>query len=293
MAIDKSEKRSKKVLNKLRNKYRLVLIRDETFEERLSFRLSRMNVLLVTVASIVLLGGLFVAAIVFTPLKEYIPGYADNDIRLHAYHASIKADSLSRELDIKDQYIHNLQRVLTGEIRPDSINPSQAITNIPSQAQLEPSPSELLLREKVLAEESTRLTSGSDIRPVVSLSNTVLYPPLRGMVTSSFDLASAHFGVDIVSPNEDAVKAVMEGTVIMASWTYDTGYVIQVQHSNNIISVYKHNAVLLKQIGDRVAGGEAIAIVGDSGAFSDGPHLHFELWSAGRPVDPQTYLVFG
>ena len=293
MASDKSEKRGKKVLTKLRNKYRLVLIHNETFEERLSFKLSRMNVLLVTLATALILSSLFIVAIVFTPLKNFIPGYADNDIRLYAYNASMKADSLSRELAIKDQYINNLQRILTGEIQPDSISPSRAITDLPSEEELKPGRSELLLREKVLAKASIHLTDRSGVQPIASLSNTVLYPPLRGMITSSFDLSTAHYGVDIVSPNEEAVKAIMEGTVIMASWTYDTGYVIQVQHRNNIISVYKHNAVLLKKAGDRVVGGEAIAIVGNSGEYSDGPHLHFELWSEGRPVDPQIYLVFG
>ena len=229
---------------------------------------------------------------VLTPAKRFIPGYSDGDIRLHAYHSSMMADSLDEELSKQKLYLENLQKILNGDIHSELMSIGSAVATLPTQEDLKASPTMQSLREQVEKEEALSITGG-DMPGISSLSDAVLYTPLRGMVTSSFDLSSGHYGVDVVSPKEEAVKSIMEGTVVLASWTFDTGYVIQIQHSNDLISVYKHNAVLLKKAGDRVEGGEAIAIVGESGELSDGPHLHFELWSGGKPVDPESYLVFG
>lgn len=289
--MDSKEQDKGKLLKRLRNKYRLVIIHDETFEERFSLRLSRMNVLLGSLSVFFLVALITAMLIVFTPIKRFIPGYSDSDIRINAYHSATMADSLERVVTRQGEYLANIQRVLRGEIRADTLGNVSLKADLPDGSELQASAHEITLRETVEQEEALAVTSGQ-LRGVSSLSNSVLYTPLRGMVSSSFNLSEEHYGVDIVSPNEEAVKAIMEGTVILASWTFDTGYVIQIQHRNDLISVYKHNAVLLKKVGERVEGGEAIAIVGESGEYTDGPHLHFELWSGGKPIDPETYLVF-
>ncbi|MBX2981200.1 MAG: M23 family metallopeptidase [Flavobacteriales bacterium] len=281
-------------MRKLRNKYRAVLINESTYEERFSFRLSRINVILLAVV-LFIFNALFVSAvIVYTPLKEYIPGYSDQKVKMNAYRAMATADSLDRAMAIRDAYIDNLRNVLSGNLPADSITLTVPTVKAPGAADLQPSLADSLMREKVRAEEaySVHATGNAATLDRFGLPGLLFFPPLRGVVTSTFNPSEGHYGIDIVTKADEAVKACLDGTVILASWTSDAGYVIQVQHTLDLVSVYKHNAVLLKKTGDHVKAGEAIAIVGNSGELTTGPHLHFELWSGGRAVDPQTYIGF-
>lgn len=283
----------RRVLTKLRSKYRLLLINDRTFEERFSIRLSRINVLLLALGGAFLLSALVTSAIVFTPLKKMVPGYSDHDLRRYALRSTLLADSLARVLPMQEAYVENLRRVLTGEVRPDSAGQLRPVASLPTGNDLRPSRTDSLMRQRMTDEETYSLDpehagagKGRD------LPGIVFFPPLRGVVTENYDRPKGHLGVDIVTKPDEAVKAALDGTVVFASWTSDGGHVIQVQHANDLLTIYKHNAVLLKKVGDRVKGGEAIAITGDSGELSDGPHLHFELWMAGNPIDPRQYIVF-
>jgi murein DD-endopeptidase MepM/ murein hydrolase activator NlpD len=286
------EGRPRTLLRKLRSVYRLVLINDRTFEERFSMRLSRLNVLLLAIATFTLYGLFITALIVFTPLKRYIPGYSDQRTRQEAIRSTLKADSLELQLGIRDLYLDNLRNVLRGDLPADSANLFTPIEVKPEAADLLPGRSDSLLRAKVDKDEAYSLVEGRAVADRRELAGVFFFPPLRGMVTSTFDRAQGHFGVDVVAAADAAVKACLDGTVTLASWTTDAGHVIQVQHRNDLISVYKHNSVLLRKVGDRVKAGEAIAIVGNSGELTTGPHLHFELWQGGEPVDPQAYMVF-
>lgn len=284
--------RKRTLLRKLRSVYRLVLIDDRTFEERFSMRLSRLNVLVLVVFAALLYGALITTLIVFTPLKQYIPGYSDQRTRAEAISSSLRTDSLEFELAVRDLYITNLRNVLRGDLPADSATLFVPIESKPDLADLLPGRHDSLLRAKVERDEAYSLVEGRAGGDRRELAGVFFFAPLRGMVTSTFDRASGHYGVDIVAGTDLAVKACLDGTVVMASWTTDAGHVIQVQHRNDLVSVYKHNSVLLKKVGDRVRAGEAIAIVGNSGELTTGPHLHFELWRAGEPVDPQAYMVF-
>jgi murein DD-endopeptidase MepM/ murein hydrolase activator NlpD len=280
-------------MRKLRSKYRLLLIDEASFKERFSIRLSRINVILLFLA-LFTLHGLFVSAlIVFTPLKRYIPGYSDQRTKLNAYRATLLADSLQEALDVRDLYITNLRGVLSGQLPMDSVAKISPLRTPPSVAELLPGHADSVLRAEVKRQEEYNVQGG----PTAGierggLSGVVFFTPLRGVVTSTFDRRQDHFGIDIVTKADEAVKACLDGTVILASWTSDAGYVMHVQHTLDLVSIYKHNAVLLKRQGDRVKAGEAIAIVGNSGELTSGPHLHFELWWRGDPVDPQAYMVF-
>ncbi len=285
-------RRKRQVLKKLRSKYRLLLINDRTFEERFSIRLSRLNVLLLSLG-LFTLHGLFVAAlIVMTPLKRYIPGYTDQTMKYNAYRSALMADSLERSLEERDLYIANLRRVLSGEVAADSANLFRPTQSPPSANDLRPGLEDSLLRERIRQEERYALGGGGATAKERGLTGVYFFPPVRGVVTSSFDRAAGHFGIDVVTRKDEAVKATLDGTVVMATWTSDGGHVLQVQHRNDLVSVYKHNSVLLKKVGDKVKAGEAVAIVGDSGELTTGPHLHFELWLNGEPMDPQAYMVF-
>ena len=290
----KRQAKRRQLLRKLRNKYRAVLINESTYEERFSFRLSRFNVILLAVVLFTLHGLFVLGLIVFTPLKEYIPGYSNQRVKLNAYRAFTTADSLDQALRVRDAYIDNLRNVLSGKLPADSATLAVPLSHPPAAADLKPSAADSVLRDKVREAEafSVHADRGNGTLDRLGLPGLLFFPPMRGILTSKFNAAEGHFGVDIVAKADEAVKACLDGTVIMASWTSDAGYVIQVQHGSDLVSVYKHNAVLLKKLGDHVKAGEAIAIVGNSGELTSGPHLHFELWSAGTAVDPQTYINF-
>ncbi len=287
------QRRKKPILRRLKSKYRLLLINEASFEERLSFRLSRINVILLFLVLFTVHGLGVAALIVYTPLKKFIPGYADQKTKLNAYHATLLADSLQGALDLRDLYINNIRDVLSGKLPADSATLFTPIKHPPTAKDLQASPYDSVLREQVRSDEAYNVQAAGDASKAPGeLSGIYFFPPLRGVVTQTFDRKEDHFGIDIVTQADEAVKACLDGTVVLASWTSDGGNVMQVQHAGDLVSVYKHNAVLLKKQGDKVRAGEAIAIVGNSGELTSGPHLHFELWHHGEAVDPQVYMVF-
>lgn len=290
MAEEKT-KESKKWVRKLRNKYRLVLMNDETYEEKFSFRLSPMNVFTWGGTLFILIVVAVLSLVAFTPVREFIPGYADVNLRRNAMNAVLKADSLERELLLKDQYLNNIALILEGKVKPEDLSRTDSVLP-PSHLVLARTREDSLLRAEIENQDKYNITLKEGSGDRRSISNYFLFPPIKGVITASYNSREQHYGTDIAAPENEAVKSTLDGTVIMASWTSDDGYVMHVQHSNNIISVYKHNSVLLKKTGDFVKTGEAIAIVGNTGEHSYGPHLHFELWHNGNPVDPQTYIQF-
>ncbi len=280
----------KKFIKRLRSKYRLLIIRDTTFEERFSLRLTPLNVIVVFTASFIVLGAFYVSLILFTPLKEYIPGYADGSVKTAIIKASMKADSLDAELKALEIYQQNLQLVLQGKVHSDSLKYIKTGNKNYTNLDFGKSTEDSLLRAKVEEEEAYSLSGARGEKK--ASGESYFFPPIRGVISSPFNSSISHYGIDIVAPSGEAIKAVLEGTVIMSNWTSDGGYVIQIQHANNLISVYKHNSVLLKSAGQKVNTGEPIAIIGSTGELSTGPHLHLELWKNGRPVDPEKLIVF-
>lgn len=290
---ERRDRRKRSFLGRLKDKYRLSLVNETSFEERLSFRLSRINVILLGTMAFLICATLVTSFIVFTPVKRLIPGYSDQKTKLNAYRATMLADSLQGALLVRDLYITNLRNVLSGQLPADSAVLFRPLAVAPRPSDLKPGLADSLLRERVRRDEAYNLEERSGtLTDDRGLSGIFFFPPLRGVVTDTFDIKKGHFGIDIVTKADDAVKACLDGTVILSSWTSDGGYVMHVQHGGDLVSVYKHNAVLLRQQGDRVKAGEAVAIVGNSGELTSGPHLHFELWHRGEPVDPRAYMVF-
>lgn len=287
------EKKKRPFVEKLKNKYRLVVLNDDTFEERASFRLSRFNVYVFVTSVLSILIILIFSLIIFTPLKEYIPGYADVKMRRDIVDLKFYTDSLETAVMSQNLWLNNVKKILEGKVDSSSAEDSETairydtikLSRIPIE--------DILLREEIESEDNYALVySGqnseeNDLEGVLRLSS-----PLHGMVTQQFNKEEDHFGIDIVAPEKTPVKAVASGTVIISEWTLEAGHTIAVQHKNNLISIYKHNSVLLKKVGNFVKGGDAIAIVGNSGELSSGPHLHFELWQEGSSVDPEQFINF-
>lgn len=289
------QKENRKLLRRLKNRYRLVLVNDVSFDERFSAYLTPLNVIAVLALVTLVIAGAVVSTIVFTPLKEYIPGYSDTQTRIKALQAAVRADSLAESQRIYGQYFENLSRVLAGDVFDDTVaeptEPDARITYESLSAAI--SKEDSLLRKEIESEERFALNPGAGFSSgAMGLPGIFFFPPLRGVVLSSYNSSSGHYGVDVASDEGAAVSAVYSGTVIIASFTSDGGYVIQIQHPNNLISVYKHNAALLKRVGEKVEAGDIIATVGNTGEHSDGPHLHFELWYNGNALNPQEFIAF-
>ena len=280
----------KKLQKKLLHKYRLVVLNEDTFEERFAVKLTRLNVFFLTSLAAIILVILTTLLIVFTPLREYIPGYSSTALKKQALKLDSKTDSLIKSINMNDAYIISLKRVLRGEVSAVVINKDSIFKAVQADTdilELNASKADSLLREKVRNEDKYNLFESAS-----TVKDFVFFPPVNGSISSGFDLNEKHFAVDIVIPTNTPVKATSDGRVLFASWTSDAGYVIIIDHGDELISVYKHNSSLTKSQGDFVKSREVIAISGASGELSTGPHLHFELWSNGIPLNPTNFIDF-
>lgn len=282
-------KKRKHLKHKLLYKYRLVILNKDTFEERFSLGLNRLNVFVYSTLFVMLLISATIVLIAFTGLREYIPGYSSMAVTRQAIALENRADSLQVVLNENEQYLKSIQNVLSGNIEPlefdkeaikrDDVDKSEMIKSTPST-------SDSLLRNRVAQEDKYNpLVSDKEV-------NLILFPPVKGEISENFSLETKHYAVDVITEPHTPVKSVADGTIIFAEWSVDTGNVIIVKHNNNLISVYKHNASIAKRQGDLVKAGEVIGTVGNSGALSTGPHLHFELWYDGYPIDPTNLIEF-
>lgn len=282
---------------KLRDKYRLVILNEDTFEEKVSIRLSRLNVFVIIGMMAIILIFLTSYLIAFTPLKEYIPGYNDTGVQEELYELQLKTDSLENAMASNNLYITNLKNVLDDKIEyPDENLPKEDTTDYQKYAniRLNKSKEDSLLRVEFEKNNRYALSgnTASDEKTNRSVGIPEFFPPVKGIITNHFNATNKHYGVDIVAGKNEAVKATYDGTVIFSEWSSETGHVVAVQHVNNVISVYKHNSVILKKQGSYVRAGESIAIIGESGEYTTGPHLHFELWINGKPVNPEQFVNF-
>ena len=289
----KKEKRKEK----WNDRFRFAVFNDTTFEELWRVRLTRANALLAAALLVVLILALNTSLIAFTNLREFIPGYPDVEMRRNILMNAIMLDSLEHELEIRDKYFRDLNDVISGKQPIGSIamrDSTRDYDNIVFRRSAEDS----LFKARVEEEEKYSLSATSTMAATgseqgTSLANIHFFPPVKGIISSNFNTRTRHYATDIVTQPKAVVSSTLEGTVIMTGWTMETGFVIAIQHANNLLSVYKHNARLLKEMGDRVWAGEAISIVGDSGElYTSGPHLHFELWHNGVPLDPAQYIYF-
>jgi murein DD-endopeptidase MepM/ murein hydrolase activator NlpD len=286
-----SEKKRWKILRKLTNKYRLVLLNEDTYEEVGTMRLTRLNLLTFAGVVLILLVAIVYSLIAYTNIRELIPGYPDAAMMQHIRSNAMKLDSLEYEQAIRDQYFENLNRIITGEAPENFMNDTTGVVN-KMEITFYHSSNDSLLRQQVEAEEQFRLNVLEESHVNTNLYDMNFFTPVNGIVTREFDPMEGHYGTDLVTGPNEVVKGVLDGTVIISTWTLETGYVIQIQHDNELISVYKHNAALFKSVGQKVVAGDAIAIVGNSGELTTGPHLHFELWHDRVPLNPADYIVF-
>jgi len=270
-------------------KYKLTVTNEDTLEEVVGIHVSKLNgvsVLLSVVTIVFLIASLIIA---FTPLRNYLPGYMNTEVREQVVLNALRADSLKWVLERQQMYIMNIQDIISGNVKVDSVQSIDSLTTLRSEELMERTQAEENFRKQYEETERYNLTT---IDNATAVSGLIFFRPTRGMISSEFNANQNHFGIDIAANPNESVLATLDGTVILATYTADTGYVIQVQHTQNLVSVYKHCGSLLKKVGDTVKAGEAIALVGNTGEKTTGPHLHFEIWNRGRALDPNKYIVF-
>ena len=286
MMTDKKKKSSLK--EKLTFKYRFVVLNEDTFEERFSFKLNRLNAFVIGGLFSLFLIGLTFALIIFTPLKEYIQGYSSTELKKEATSMIYRIDSLEKVISVNNLYIENIQKVLTGEIKQTKLNKDSIIEQMRLEdVDLAPSPLDSAFRAEVEREDKYSVFEQASKK-----TDVVFLSPIKGKITQAYNPKENHFAIDIAVDKDTPVKSVADGTIIFAGFTADTGYVVIIEHINGIISVYKHLASIFNKQGDLVKAGEVIAIAGSTGEYSTATHLHFELWDGGYPVNPANYIDF-
>ena len=286
--MENQKKKKGKLKQKLTDKYRLVVLNDDTFEERFSLKLSVLNIFVLGGILSFLLILITTFFITLTPVKEYIPGYSSTNLKIKATKLAIQTDSLKRKLDILNDFTKALQPILMGEIEAKFIDSLQLIErNTIQDSLLNASKEDSIFREKIESQDRFPIQNNAATNVKI-----VFFAPLNGNISQGFDSQKNHLAVDIVAKKNTAVKATADGTVIFSGWTTETGYVLILKHAYDYISVYKHNGNLLKEQGDFVKSGEVIASVGSSGELTTGTHLHFELWSGGYAINPINLIDF-
>ena len=278
----------KSFISKLLTKYRLVLLNDSTYEEKTSFKISRLNVFSALFALMFIVVLITSAILFFTPIREYIPGYSSISLQKQANLLSYKTDSLRQIVFLNDQYINSLKKVLTGDLETIEYKPDSVVYKDAMDIQIiEKSKEDSILRQLVDNEDKYNLANINKDKDFYLLTS-----PISGAVSQNYSIADDHLAIDISVDIGTPVKAVSNGRVILSEWTTQTGYVLIIDHGNDLISVYKHNSKLLKSQGEIVKQGEIIGLSGNSGVLTSGPHLHFELWSEGFSIDPNTLINF-
>ncbi len=278
-----------KYKNKLMQKYRLVILNSESFEEKASLNFSRVRFYLFFVFLVLFFVFFSFLTIIYTPISNYIPGKSSSEIQKSLINLSLKSDSLENILKNRSIYFETIENIILGKELKSRID----------TLQVSDSKKQISLDFNISKEDSLlRLAVERDNKGSFAENNTTqneyltFFSPISGIISDKYNSKSKHFGVDLVAKEKTRISSVLDGTVIVSTWTAETGYIIVIQHQKNFISIYKHNSVLLKSAGDFIKAGDHIAVIGNSGELSTGPHLHFELWHNGEPVNPENYISF-
>ena len=286
----KNKKENKGFFKKLFNDYKVVVSSEDTFEEKFAFKASKINVFVLMLVYSVILISFTISVVFFTQLRELVPGYSSSDLLNRAFYLTQKTDSLERQIELNNKFYKSIEDVLSGKtdefIERDNI-PIDSSLNDKNLFSISPNSEDSILRNYVDSQDKFNLTKNELV-----IENKMFFSPIKGDITQTFNFEENHFAIDIAADIGTPVKSILDGKILFSEWSVDTGHVIIVDHGDNIVSVYKHNSKSLKEQNDFVQAGEVIAYSGNQGSLSSGPHLHFELWKNGTPIDPEPLLNF-
>ena len=286
----KNEKQNKTFLKRIFNDYKVVVSSEDTFEEKLSFKANKINAFIIMLLYSIILIAFTISIVFFTQLREMVPGYSSSDLLNRAIYLTKKTDSLEQQIALNNKFYKSIEDVLSGNvdefISRDELSIDSNLINSDIFT-ISPNLQDSILRQYVENEDKFNLTNNELV-----IENKMFFSPIKGEITQSFNFNENHFAIDIAADIGTPVKSILDGKIIFSEWSLETGYVVVIDHGENIISVYKHNSKTLKEQNDFVQAGEVIAYSGNQGNLSSGPHLHFELWKNGTPIDPEPLLNF-
>ena len=278
---------------RIRDKYRFAVLNENTYEEVFIMRLSRLNVFSALGVIVVLITIIVTSVIAYTPLREFIPGYPDGDIVQKMLENNAKIDSISLALDKKNKYLENLKVILSGGEPNNYLSNNKRDTTVSyDNIEIQKSKEDSILRKQIESEDKYLLSLTKEQIADYNLDQMVFIKPVNGIITSKFNLNKKHYAIDIVNKLKSPIVSVLKGHVVFMGSTLEAGNTIYIQHENNILSVYKHLASVNVKLGEFVKKGQVIAIIGNTGYETSGPHLHFELWNNGTPINPEEYISF-
>ena len=285
------EKKRKIIWSRIKARYQFSVMNEEDYEVKTVLSLSILNIVFLAFTIALIIGAISFTVIAFTPIQQYVPGFGKVDERRAAIRHQSMADSISIWAEQVEQKMNIISKVLSGDI--DTGIPTQDLftNNYDSISMFSNSREDSLLRIEVEQRERFSIFDEEDVR-TLSLNDLNIFPPVRGEISDTFSVKAAHYGVDIVIGQIKDVKSILVGRVVLAEFTIETGYIIAIQHDANLLSIYKHNSELTRKVGNFIEQGEVIAISGNTGERTSGPHLHFELWYNGEPLDPARYINF-
>ena len=286
----KNQKQNKAFLKRIFNDYKVVVSSEDTFEEKLSFKANKINAFIIMLLYSIILIAFTISIVFFTQLREMVPGYSSSDLLNRAIYLTKKTDSLEQQIALNNKFYKSIEDVLSGNVEDfisrDELSIDSNLINSDIFT-ISPNLQDSILRQYVENEDKFNLTNNELV-----IENKMFFSPIKGEITQSFNFNENHFAIDIAADIGTPVKSVLDGKIIFSEWSLETGYVVVIDHGENIISVYKHNSKTLKEQNDFVQAGEVIAYSGNQGNLSSGPHLHFELWKNGTPIDPEPLLNF-
>lgn len=286
--------KGKGFFNNFKGKFKIVILHPDTYEEKGGFNMSKMRLTIFMVMAVILIILGTAALIVFTPIRELIPGYTDVTLSRHVYELKRRTDSIENVVTQKEQYIENIRQIIfDGKLPDDSLAAliNKGVKAAPTVNDFK-SEKDSLFRLKFETESQNNLSESTSVNNNEEDDTPTLFPPFKGLITNYFNPDSGHFGIDMLSESDTVVKAIADGTVILSDLSVEKGYIIGIQHVGNIISIYKNNLSLLRHEGDVIHAGDTIAIIGVPDSISTGHHLHFELWGNGKALNPEDYISF-
>ncbi len=286
----KAKKEDKGFLKSLINEYKIVISSEDTFEEKFSFKANKINAFIIMFVYSIILISFTISIVFFTQLRELVPGYSSSDLLNRTIYLTEKTDSLEQQIALNNKFYQSIEGVLSGKTKgflPKESLETDTNYNIIDIKTINPNIQDSILRSYVDEEDKFNLTKNELV-----IENKMFFTPIKGEITQGFNSKENHYALDISADIGTPVKSILEGKIIFSEWSVDTGYVIIVDHGQGIISAYKHNSKALKKQNDFVQAGEVIAYSGNQGNLSTGPHLHFELWKNGTPINPQPLLNF-
>ena len=272
----------------IRSKYRLAVVKEDSYEEKFALSLSKRNIFL-AISSIALFVILITTLFIFyTPIREYIPGYDTTKIRMQAVQNLEKIDSIMISLQKNKQFIESFSSTINGEDFNSIYSENQKLENIElNELDVNINVEDSVLRKIVEIEDRFNIIESE--KNEISID---LISPANGLISEGFNFSNKHFGVDIVLKERTPIKSISDGIVIFSAWTLNYGYTVVVYHKNKLTSIYKHNESIKVEKGDFVMSGEVIALSGNTGDLTTGPHLHFEIWDSQGPLNPEDLISF-